>query len=91
MKTLTLLPTLLPLAGLLVLAGCTTEVVTTGGPQPAPAGGQPKMQEALAQLQTARAELQAAVANKGGHREQALQLVDQAINQVQAGMAYAAH
>ena len=75
---------LLPLAALTLFAGCTTET-----PAPPPTG-QPKMQEALAQLQIAREDLQKAEANKGGHREKALQLVNEAINQVQAGASYAA-
>jgi hypothetical protein len=40
-------------------------------------GAQPRMDAALALLQNARAELEAAVPNKGGHRERAIELVDQ--------------
>jgi hypothetical protein len=47
------------------------------------------MQTALDALRTARSELNMATANKGGHRERALSLVDEAIDQVKAGMAYA--
>jgi len=54
------------------------------------ATGQPKTRKALAQLQIAREDLQNAEPNKGGHREEALQLVNEAINQVQAGASYAA-
>ena len=77
-----------------------------GGAQPAPAGpppagpppgppmaadnGQPKMQAALAALQHAQAEATAAEANKGGHRAKALELIQQAIDAVNAGMEYAA-
>jgi hypothetical protein len=50
---------------------------------------QPHMQTALDALRTARSELNMATANKGGHRERALSLVDEAIDQVKAGMAYA--
>jgi hypothetical protein len=50
---------------------------------------QPHMQGALADLQAARGELQAAIPDKGGHRVNALALVDQAIGQVRAGIAYA--
>ena len=50
---------------------------------------QPHMVNALAALQNARSELHAAVANKGGHRERAMELVSQAINQVNAGISYA--
>lgn len=50
---------------------------------------QPHMQGALADLQAAKAELQAATPDKGGHRVNALGLVDQAIGQVRDGIAYA--
>jgi hypothetical protein len=52
-------------------------------------GAQPHMSETLSFLQSARGELAAATPNKGGHRERAIQLVDQAINQTEAGIAYA--
>ena len=41
-------------------------------------------------LDNARAELEAAVPNKGGHREGAIELVDKAIVQVRKGIAFAA-
>jgi len=49
---------------------------------------EPHMSAALGHLQEARAELEKAASNKGGHKEKALQLVDQAIQQVKAGEAY---
>jgi hypothetical protein len=52
------------------------------------AGDQPFMRAARADLATARGELQKAVPDKGGHRVKAIQLVNQAIAQVNAGMAY---
>jgi hypothetical protein len=52
---------------------------------------QPHMDAALRALQNARAELQQAVADKGGHREQAIGLIDQAIAQVREGIAAGAH
>jgi hypothetical protein len=52
-------------------------------------GAQPHMQASLALLQSARAELQAATPNKGGHRVRAIELIDQAIGQVRAGIAFA--
>jgi hypothetical protein len=79
---------LLPLAALTLFVGCAEQTQTpppTAGRGP---GGQPRMQEALAQLQIARDNLQKASPNKGGHRERALELVDQAISQVQQGAAY---
>ena len=42
-------------------------------------GAQPHMNESIALLQSARGELQAATPNKGGHRERAMGLIDQAI------------
>jgi hypothetical protein len=53
-------------------------------------GAQPHMDAALGLLQNARAELNAAEPNKGGHRERAIALVDQAIGEVRAGIAFAA-
>ncbi len=48
------------------------------------------MVNALHDLQTAQTQLNAADADKGGHRNNALNLVAQAISQVQAGIAVAA-
>jgi hypothetical protein len=48
---------------------------------------QPHMQKALADLQAARAELNAAARDKAGHRGRAVQLVDQTIGDVRAGIA----
>jgi hypothetical protein len=53
-------------------------------------GAQPHMAETITILQSARAELTEATPNKGGHRERALGLIDQAIGEVRAGMAFAA-
>jgi hypothetical protein len=50
---------------------------------------QPHMQAAIGFLQDARRQLQAADPDKGGHREAAIGLVDQAIGEVRAGMAFA--
>ena len=49
---------------------------------------EPHMSAALGHLEQAKAELERAAANKGGHREKALQLVDQAMQQVKDGEAY---
>ena len=49
---------------------------------------EPHMSAAMGHLQQAKSELEKAAPNKGGHRERALQLVDQAIQQVQEGEAY---
>lgn len=53
-------------------------------------GAQPHMAESISLLQSARSELAAATPNKGGHRERALSLIDQAISEVRAGIAFAA-
>lgn len=52
-------------------------------------GAQPHMAESITLLQSARAQLAAATPNKGGHRERGLALIDQAIGEVRAGMAFA--
>ena len=52
-------------------------------------GAQPHMAGSIALLQSARAELAAATPNKGGHRERGLALIDQAIAEVRAGIAFA--
>jgi len=49
---------------------------------------EPNMQNALQALESAHDWLQRAVPNKGGHRERALRLVEQAINEVHNGIAY---
>ena len=50
---------------------------------------QEHMHAAMDALRTARSELQMSEANKGGHREAAMKLVDQAIDETQAGIDYA--
>ena len=47
---------------------------------------QPNMQNALGQLRSAKASLEVASNNKGGHRVNAIRLIDQAIVEVQMGM-----
>ena len=49
---------------------------------------QPQMQAALTNLRQARTNLNRASADKGGHRERALSLVNDAIDQVEKGIAY---
>jgi hypothetical protein len=51
--------------------------------------GQPNMESAREHLQQARASLDRAEPNKGGHRERAIELVDQAIAQVNEGIEFA--
>jgi len=50
---------------------------------------QPNMDAALAALTQAKESLLKATADKGGHRAKAIKAVDQAIAEVQAGIAYA--
>ena len=57
-------------------------IIATGAPD------QPFMQAARADLQTAKRELQRATPDKGGHRVKAINLVNQAIAQVNQGIAY---
>jgi|SRR5580765_3550702 len=49
---------------------------------------QPMMRAARADLQTAKRELQQALADKGGHRVKAIDLVNRAIAEVNAGMTF---
>jgi hypothetical protein len=49
-------------------------------------GAQPHMEAALKALNNAASQLQAAADDKAGHRAKAIQLVSQAINQVQQGI-----
>jgi hypothetical protein len=51
---------------------------------------QPNMEQALGNLQDARVNLEVSSPDKGGHRVQALALVNQAIFQVRQGIAFAA-
>jgi hypothetical protein len=53
-------------------------------------GAQPHMYQSIGLLQSARGELVASTPNKGGHRERAIGLIDQAIDEVRAGIAFAA-
>jgi hypothetical protein len=50
---------------------------------------QSRMVTARDQLRAARTELQAATADKGGHRERAIELVNRAIGQVDEGIEFA--
>jgi hypothetical protein len=50
---------------------------------------QDDMNQAIEHLRQAKNDLEHAAANKGGHRENAMHMIDQAIGEVQAGKAYA--
>ena len=61
-------------------------------PPPGPVAadnGQPKMHATLDALERAQRQLAAAGANKGGHRQKALTLIEKARSEVQAGIDYA--
>jgi len=64
-------------------------VISAGAGYTVAGAYQPHMQNALGYLQTARGELSVATPDKGGHRVAALSLVNQAISQVNQGIAYA--
>ena len=49
---------------------------------------QPHMQHALHALENAKAQLEKAEHDKGGHRVKAIELINQAIAEVQAGIEY---
>jgi hypothetical protein len=88
------------LALLVLVAGCASAPPPTPQSQPvlvaapppaaAPDNGQPKMRAAWSALQQAKAAVESASPNKGGHREQAIVLIQQAIEAVDAGMRFAA-
>lgn len=61
-------------------------VLTTTSQQAEAQGWQPHMQSALSSLIAARQQLEVARHNKGGHRARAINLINQAINQVEAGI-----
>ena len=62
-----------------LLAGCTTSAVAYQG----------NMERALSALYDALASLREASSNKGGHRMAAMDLIRQAMKQVQEGIDYA--
>jgi hypothetical protein len=69
-------------AGLLVLVlGFSTMRVVNAEPQP-------HMRAALASLQTAKNQLEKASHDKGGHRVRAIGLINQAIAEVEKGIAF---
>ena len=73
-----------------ILALCATLMLIAGlGAQTRQmARTEPHMSAAVGHLEQAKNELEKATATKGGHRENAMRLVDQAIAEVQAGESY---
>jgi hypothetical protein len=74
-------------ASTLALAAALTLVVGQGFVGEAGAEAQPHMKSALASLTSAKGQLQKATHDKGGHRAKAVQLTDEAIEQVKKGIA----
>ncbi len=73
-----------------ILAAFTLIIMLAGGFIAGRAhAAQPHMTSARNHLRSARAELQRAEADKGGHRERAITLIDEAIAEVDSGMSYA--
>jgi hypothetical protein len=68
--------------------GAALALVPTLPARQAEAEEQPLMRGALESLRSARSQLQNATADKGGHRVKALQYIDNAIAEVQAGMRF---
>jgi hypothetical protein len=76
---------------LLGLAGISLPAVLRGQPQPVLHDGQQvHMKAALDALRNAKHHLEEAEADKGGHRAKAMELVNGAITETEAGIAYAA-
>ena len=69
----------------LVLA---TALVVSVATPPATSAPQPMMKKALASLRSAKKQLEAATPDKGGHRVKAIDLVNSAIDEVQAGIDF---
>jgi hypothetical protein len=76
------------LSTLALLAGMSLYSARTPAQTAQMARQEPHMSAALGHLEQAKAELEKSTPNKEGHREKAMQLVDQAIEQVQQGEAY---
>lgn len=75
----------------LVLAASLLVVLGAGGRlsvREAEAEKQPLMMKALDNLRDARRNLENATHDKGGHRKKALELTDQAIEEVKKGIAF---
>ena len=91
---------LLPLAGLLTLTGLGFVAANAQTPPPAPSPTpgapitpgkpgherHPEMMKAMKSLEKAKADLQNAAKDYDGHRAKALQLTDQAIQEVKAAL-----
>jgi hypothetical protein len=81
--------TLLAFALGLAVAWGSTIIVRPTEVEAQTGANQPYMQSALNSLLAAKSSLENGATNKGGHRVKAIGLVNQAIVEVQAGMAFA--
>ena len=70
-------------------AGIVAVVLSTGLAGGVAWGEQKHMRNALDHLQKAKEQLQQSKGDKGGHRANAMELIEKAINQVQKGIEYA--
>jgi hypothetical protein len=70
-----------------LLYGCAGSLIVAAVCSIGAYAAQPRMENALRALENARSELVAASANKGGHRQKAISLIDQAISETRMGMA----
>ena len=73
-------------AGKLIAVGVVA--LPAAGMSRSAAAFEPNMENALRALENAHTWLERATPNKGGHRERAIGMVEQAINEVRAGIAY---
>jgi hypothetical protein len=74
-------------ASTVALAGALAFVIATSD-NVASADSQPHMKTALATLKVAKSQLEKATHDKGGHRAKALQLTEQAMEQVKKGIEF---
>lgn len=72
----------------LVLAGLLVLVLGTSAVRLAAAEPQPHMRAALMALRNAKNQLEKASHDKGGHRVRAIGLINQAISEVEKGIAF---
>ncbi|MBI5612869.1 MAG: hypothetical protein HY942_07380 [Gammaproteobacteria bacterium] len=73
--------------GLLTVSTLVVFLAACAHPRPA-AADQPQMHAALSSLKEAERHLEKATTDKGGHRAKALELVRDAIREVNRGIAY---
>jgi len=71
-----------------VIALLIITAITTGFVAGRASADQPRMQAALDHLRRARTELERADRDKGGHREAALRLTKEAIDEVERGLRF---